>query len=128
MRAIRVRVADVLDDGHLARIEFGLERCQAWVQAEMIVQLDDLPGAEAEGRARLEIEIVAKRDDGVQAVVPAAQLDDDEDVRIRLRAGRARGPGDKRRDVRAGRDEAEAFEAGCKEFTPGLEEGVHGMF
>ena len=61
--------------------------CIAWLQADVIVQFDDLILGLLERRAILVIEIVGVGDDGVEAVVAAGHFDDDEDVVLALFGG-----------------------------------------
>ena len=60
--------------------------CSSWsrlrmrrVQADVVVDLDDLLLGEVQRRPGLVVEVVGVGNDGVEAVVAAGHLDDDED-------------------------------------------------
>jgi hypothetical protein len=60
------------------------------VQAHAVIQLENLARLDPESRPALVIDIVGVRDDGVQSVIAAAELEDDQDGRIASGLG---GPG-----------------------------------
>ena len=92
------------------------ERLEQRVQADAIVDLLHLAGRDRELRPALAVLVVAVGHHGVQPVVAAVKLDDDQDAA--LRAGRLAGqgiggPGQEQRDRRAagqkrGRAQAQA--------------------
>ena len=79
MRAVGRRIADAVDDGHLARIIQGLDLGQRRVKAEVVVNRQHLVGGDAHGRPVVVVTAVSVGNDGVQVVVAAGELDDDED-------------------------------------------------
>ena len=89
MRAVRVRVADALHDGELPAFEQLREAGQRRVEADAVVDLRDGLCVEAQLRAVLAVVVVGVGGDGVQAVVAAVELQDDEDaaVGVALRLG-----------------------------------------
>ena len=122
MRAVGIGVAGVLDDGHVPGVELALERGEGGVEADLVVELEGGILRDADGGPGLVIEVVAEGDDGVEPIVAAAQLEDDEDGRVRLRGDGPGGAGDEGGHVGAGGDQAEAFDAGGEELAAGLEE------
>ena len=108
-------------------VEFGLEGAREGWRPIWSLSLRVESFGDAERGAGFVIEVVGEGDDGVEAVVAAAQLEDDEDGGVGLGGDGAGGAGDERGDVGAGGDEAEALDAGGEEFAAGLEEaGVAG--
>jgi hypothetical protein len=110
VRAVRVRVADALDDGDLVLLEELLaDLLEGRVQAQFVVDLDDLGRLNAEGRAELVVQVVAVRDDGVEPVVAAGHLDDDQDG-VLARLGGPGGALDESGDDGTGGDQGGALE------------------
>ena len=91
MRSARVRVADALDDGQLVLVVQRLERLQVGVEADLIVQVEHLVGGDPDLGSKLVIQPVAVGDDGVQAVVAAAELDHDQGALARAHRRRRCG-------------------------------------
>ncbi len=103
-----------MDDTEPAVIEEALERGHAGVKGKVIGQLVQLV-LQADLGAGFEIEIIAKGHDGVQAVISAAELHDDENVVIadfpagdvareghaRQERGHGRADGDHRQTLQA---------------------------
>jgi hypothetical protein len=77
--AVGVGITDPLDDGQLAALQQLVEAAQGRVQAQLVVDTDHLLPGETEGRAGLVIQVVGVGDDGVQTVVAAIHLDDNQD-------------------------------------------------
>ena len=103
----RLVVADAVDDRHLAVVVEALHPLHRLVQAELRVDLQELRLLQADRRPVLVVGGVAVRHDGVQAVVAAEPLEDDEDPA----AGRAgRRPAGLAEDVRHRPDAAKQAE------------------
>ena len=73
------------------------------VQAEFVVDANDLGRLKPEGRPESAVLIVLVRDDGIEPVVPAGHLENDED-RVLPRLGRVGGALDEPRHRGAGGD------------------------
>ncbi len=84
VRAVGVGVADALDDRGLARSRSLAISPIDGVQADLVGDLVDLPRRQPQGPAGLGVAVEPVRHDGVQAVVAAEELDDDEDAVVRL--------------------------------------------
>ena len=76
MRQVRVRVADALDDGDLSAAVSVGELGEVGVEADGRVECDRR--GDPEGRPEPRVRGVGERHDRGEAVVPAAELDDDE--------------------------------------------------
>ncbi len=88
--ALRVRVADALDDAQEPVLIQPVECRQLGMKAQVLIDLVNLAGGQPQGRPGLGVEIIGVGDDGVQAVVAAGKLDDDED-RLAVVPPRRRG-------------------------------------
>ena len=77
---VGIRVADALDHSHLAGFVEVAEFREIGVEADGVVELQNLVGRDADCRARPVIGVHAVRHNHVEAVIAAAHLDDDEDV------------------------------------------------
>ena len=78
VRSIGARVADAEHQGQLARLPGRHERLQGLVQAEMRVELQDLVARQGEPGPGLSIGRILVGHDGVQGVVAAVQLEQDQ--------------------------------------------------
>lgn len=128
--AVGVGVADALDDGGLAVVEELFERAHLGVEADAVgVGAGELEGfvlADADAGAGLVVLGHAVGDDGVEPVVAAGELDDDEDV-VFGHAGRGgephhggdHGSGRVLKEGRGGGGRGGQDEAGAQEFTTG---------
>ena len=76
---IRIRVANVLHDPHLAFFPELVQVFHAWMQTDMIVKPQHFIFFQAQGRTVLVVGVIGIWNDCVQPVVPARQLDDDQD-------------------------------------------------
>ena len=72
-------VADAVDDGHLAGVVQRLDFGQGGVEGKMVVDGQGGGGGDAHGGAAVVIAPVGIGDDGIEAIVAAGELDDDED-------------------------------------------------
>ena len=79
MRAVGRRIADAVDDGHLAGVIQGLDLGQRRVKAELVVDMKDPVSGNPNGGPVVVVTAVGVGNDGVQVVVAAGELDDDED-------------------------------------------------
>ena len=80
MRAVGLWIAAAVDDRELAVVEKLLERLEARVERQRIVELVQ-PVLQADDGTGFEIRVaLVGGDDGVEAVVSAGKLDHDEDV------------------------------------------------
>ena len=77
--AVRIRIADALHDAEVAFLEQGAEERHGRVQADMVVEPDDFLFLLRETRTGFMIGIVAEGDERVESVVPAGELEHDED-------------------------------------------------
>lgn len=80
MRSVGVGVANIVDDGDLTLFEEFGDTGHCGVESETIGKGDDLVGFEAEGRAKAMVFGVKVGDYGVEAIVSAGELADNEDV------------------------------------------------
>ena len=86
-------VAAAMDDRQQAVLVEPLEADHRRMEAEAVGGLDDLALGDSEFRPRAIVRGVAVRHDGVQAIVAARQLDDDENaLGMRFDAGALRAP------------------------------------
>ena len=111
MRAVWIRIADALDDGHLALVIQGLEFREVRIQADGVRQLEHLVRGEAEGRPDGCVARISKRDERVDAVIAARKLQHDEDQVVRgawLTVNRGGGPCNEGRREEAGGHEQRA--------------------
>ena len=77
MGAVGVGIADVLDDREVAVVEQGFQLEGALgVEAEILVDFEDLLGGNGEPGPSLVIGVVAVRYEGVESIVAAGELDD----------------------------------------------------
>jgi hypothetical protein len=79
VRSARVRMADALRDDQLPRLQQVAEAPERRVQADTVVDLDQLVPGQPKGLAMLGVALVGEGDDRVDAVVAAVQFQDDED-------------------------------------------------
>ena len=100
MRAIRLRIANSLHDRQVAGLPETVQVLECWVQAHAVIQLENLAGLDPERRPALVIHIVGVRDNGVQSVIAAAELEHDQNGRIAPGLG---GPGRLPPQARGGR-------------------------
>ena len=87
------------------------------LEAEMIVELAQLVGPDADLRARLVIGVVAIGHHGVEPVIAAGEFDHDEDA-AGLRRRRRGGLRKERRAAETGGAEDDAAEAGAQKVAP----------
>ena len=80
MRAIGIGIADALHDRDAAILKEIVEPGEGGVEPDAAVDLDDAVFANADRRPHALIRVVGIRHDGIEPVVPAAHLNDDEDV------------------------------------------------
>ena len=80
VRAGRIGVADVRHERQPPVLKQLLQLDHLRMQAEVIVELEHLLGRDADPRTQLVIVIVGVRNQRVEAVVAASQLQDDQDV------------------------------------------------
>jgi len=116
VREVRRRILDALDHRQIARVPDAVQAAEIRMEGERIGDRQHGGGRLADRRAQLGIERVLIGDDGVQAVVAAAELEDDERARRRVgrdavarrhevrrrrgRGARARGVAPEKRDAR----------------------------
>ena len=98
MRAVGIRVADGLSDYQLAVVEQLLEGPQGGMERRFVVDFQQLIPCQPQLASVLRIRFVAEGHDGVDAVVPAFQVDHDQDAGplssgLAARSERARKPG-----------------------------------
>ncbi len=89
VRERRLVVADALHDRDLALVVEVLHPAHRLVPAELRVDFQDVGFLDADRRPMPVVERVAVRDDGVEAVVAAEPLEDDEDLARRIRGDAA---------------------------------------
>ena len=92
MRAIRVRITDAGHDRQPARIQQLARVAHRRVQADLAVDLDQSLFRQPDRLAITRVTIVLERDDGIDAVVAAVELDDDQNTIVLSwldRSGRA---------------------------------------
>ena len=83
---------DPLHDRRLARLdEQPISYLHRRMQADLVAELVNLPRRQPERPAGLRVAVEPVRDDRVQSVVAADELDDDEDAVVRLRPVRGAG-------------------------------------
>ncbi len=104
MRAVRVWIADALHDRQVAGLPEPVQILECRVQAHVVIQLENLAGLDPERWPALVVHIVGVRDDGVQSVIAAAELEHDQDGRIAPGLG---GPGRLPPQARSGRADRE---------------------
>ena len=75
MRPVRVRIADTLHDRQVAVLPEPVQVLERGVQADPVVQLEDFPRLDPECRPALVVHVVGVRNDGIQSVIAAGQLD-----------------------------------------------------
>ena len=80
MRAVRVRVADALDDGHLALVVQALQGCRIVVDAKRVVDRQHLVLLDDDFLAGIVIMLVGVRHQRVHEVIAAGQLHHDQSV------------------------------------------------
>jgi len=78
MRAAWGGVAAAIYDGEFSFVVEGLEGGKAGVEAEMIVETDDVLFGDADFGASFVVGVIREGDDGVEAIVAAGELHDDE--------------------------------------------------
>ena len=77
--AVGRRIADAVDDGDLAGIIEIFDFRDGWIEAEMVVDGQHPVGGDADGGTAIVVTAVSIGNDGVEVVVAAGELDDDED-------------------------------------------------
>ena len=82
VREVRVVVPDAFDDRDVAVLEALRELCQLRVQPDVTVEVDRV--LDAERWSKIEVRGVRVRDERVEPIVPAAELDDDQRVAVRV--------------------------------------------
>ncbi len=123
MRQARVVVSAAVDDGHPAVLVQTLEPDHRRMEAEVIVDLEDLARRNSDVRPGAVVRRVAMRHDRVEAVVPARQFEDDEDpfgMPLHARALKGLSRERRRRAVQENRQpgaEADAVEAASQKIT-----------
>ena len=124
MAAVGIRVADVLHDAEFAVPgQAGASRCRT-DGAQRVAEGKDLFLGDTERGTQTVIIGVLKRDQGVETVVAASELDENENVPVFLRGGGAgeRG-GDEEIAARSGEGEqADAVAGKPKKLPPGRRE------
>jgi hypothetical protein len=88
-------VAGAVHDRQRAILIEPLEPGHCRLEAERVVDLAQLVGADAEPRPGAIVGVVAERHDGVQSVVGAGELNDDENAPRRCGLGGARDSADR---------------------------------
>src|SRR5207245_879577 len=86
VRVVGVRVSNAGHDGHLAFIPERLDGAHGWMESEAVVDGQDFLLGNAYGAAIVIVEPITVRDDGIERVVPAGQLQNDE-CRLLLNCG-----------------------------------------
>ena len=86
---VRVGEADVLDDGKIAVIVKPVELFAGGVEGKVVVEVQQAL-AQAEAGAEIVVAVVGVRHNGIEPVIAARQLNDDEDAAVALGAGRLR--------------------------------------
>ena len=132
VRAIGIRIADGMHDRQIARVPKLLESLGGRMQSPLVVELQSGVARDADLRPRAMIIVIADRDDGVQAIIAAGQLEDDQNLVIRpTRALRISGIV-RRQAMRAAikedrqrRGGAQQLHAAVQEKTTGKECLVH---
>src|SRR5882762_512436 len=131
MREARVLVAAAVHDGQATILVEPLEADHRWMHAESIGELDDLALANSQRRPGAIVRGIAVRYDGVQPVVAARELEDDEDslgmlfgarALQRLRRQRRRRAAQKERQPRT---DADAVQTARQELTPRARTEAH---
>src|SRR5262249_21310813 len=82
VRAIRVRVANALNDGQLPGIIEVFEAGKILVESHLVVEAKDIFLRETDAGAGLAIIIVAVGHNGVEAIIAASHLEHDENGRV----------------------------------------------
>ena len=80
MAAVGIRVADVLDDAEFTALEEFVHGRARRMEAEGVAEAKGLVFRDADGRAEPVVIGVLERNDGVEAVVAAGELNDHEDA------------------------------------------------
>ena len=88
-QSARIRIANSLHDRELAPFEKLGGAGQARMQAYRVADLEQAVGGEPQGLAVLGVAVILVRDDRVDAVVAAVELDDHQDVAVAVGSGRA---------------------------------------
>src|SRR5262249_4187239 len=91
VRAAGVRVADGLHDSQAVAFEKLPCFCHGRVQADALVDLNELILRQPQLFTAFGVALVGERDDGVDTVVAAAELQDDEDAAVPVRHSGAGG-------------------------------------
>src|SRR5262245_49760841 len=78
VRSVRVRIPHSLHDRQAATLQQSGRLAQRWVQTHRVVDLDQLVGSDAELATAAGITLIAIRHDGIDAVVAAIELNDDQ--------------------------------------------------
>jgi hypothetical protein len=84
VRQVRLRIAHALDDRELARFPARVQLLQRRVQARAVRELHHLVAGDGDAWAQRGVEGIAIGHDGVEAVVAAPQLHQDEQPARRL--------------------------------------------
>ena len=84
------RLFGVVRDEQLPGLQQLAEAPERWVQADVVVDLDQLVLRQPKGLAMLGVALVGEGDHRVDAIVAAVELQDDQDASVFLRAGVAR--------------------------------------
>ena len=77
VRAVRIRIADALDDAEVAFLEQRAEEGHRGVQADVVAELDDFLFLLGEARPGLVIGVIREGDERVEPVIAAGELEDD---------------------------------------------------
>jgi len=83
VREARRGVPDALDDRHLALVVQRLDAFEVLVQAVVLVDRQSGVRLLAQGRAKVAVLRIADRDQRLQAIIAAAELDHHEDLVVR---------------------------------------------
>ncbi len=80
MRAVGVGVANALDDGHIPLIPKLLQRCHGRIEADRIIDGQDLLRVDPHHRTVVHVERVGVGDDGIEGIIAPRQLEDHQHV------------------------------------------------
>jgi len=80
MRAIGIGIAHALDDCDAAIFVERIEAAECGIETDAVVDFEYRITGDANGRADAVIRVVRVGDDGVEAIVAAAHLDDEQHV------------------------------------------------